>query len=253
MRFCWLYLKLPPCARVRHGDEWSWRVRDEENAEKRRGGAIEKEKEHCLVLLSCLSVAGGVEQRKLVGCGVSHVYLTLSDSLLCCSVSHSLHSLWEMCDSFAIVPSPNPPSIVLILDLLPSLPPLFTPSRFKPPQRQVGWSRWRAGRRRSRPPATPQVRRSLQSQYTPHLSLGVTQGWLKRNGGVTHLSPEEVSIGGMKDELKREEGKMVEKQTCPLTFGEKVCVSFCDGGDKEEKNTGGGPQNRRVMGNPLHS
>lgn len=124
MRFCWLHLKLPPCARVRHGDEWSWRVRDEENAEKRRwGGTIEKEKERCLVLLSCLSVAGGDQQRKLVGCGVSHVYLTLFDSSLCCSVTHSLHSLWEMCDSSAIVPSPNPSFIFLILDLLPSLPP----------------------------------------------------------------------------------------------------------------------------------
>lgn len=42
MRFCRLYLKLPPCARVRHGDQWS--RRDEENAEKRGGGGgIERE------------------------------------------------------------------------------------------------------------------------------------------------------------------------------------------------------------------
>lgn len=43
MRLCQLYLKLIPCARVQHGDEWSRRVRDEENAEKSGGGATERE------------------------------------------------------------------------------------------------------------------------------------------------------------------------------------------------------------------
>ncbi len=96
-----------------------------------------REKEQCQVLLSCLSVAGGEEQRRLVGCGVSHVCLTLSDSLLCCSLTCSVHSLWEMCDSFAF--APPSPSIFVILDLLALLPPLFTPSRSRiPPQRQVG-------------------------------------------------------------------------------------------------------------------
>ena len=39
------------------------------------------------------------------------------------------------------------------------------------------------GRRRRRPQSTPQVRRSLQGQSTPHLSVGAREGWIERNGG----------------------------------------------------------------------
>lgn len=84
-------------------------MRDKENAEKERGGAIEKEKEQSPVLLSHLSVAGGEEQRKLVGCGVSHVCLTLSDSLLCYSVTHTLYIHSGRCvNPLQLSPLPTP-------------------------------------------------------------------------------------------------------------------------------------------------
>lgn len=77
------------------------------------------------MLLSCLSIAGEAEQRKLVGCGISHVCLTLSDSLLCYSLTHSPHSLQEMCDSSASVLSPNPlPHFFLFFIIYPNQPSL---------------------------------------------------------------------------------------------------------------------------------
>lgn len=43
---------------------------------------------------------------------------------------------------------------------------------------------------------------------------------MERNcrGGVTHLSPGEVAIGEMRDEMASEGGKTGEKHTWPLTF-----------------------------------
>lgn len=88
------------------------------------GGAdTEREKERCSVLLSRLSVTAEEEQRKLVGCGVSHVRLTLTDSLLCYSLTHSVHSLGEMCYSSASVLSSSPPPFFLPLTRLLSLFP----------------------------------------------------------------------------------------------------------------------------------
>lgn len=176
-----------------------------------------REKEQCPVLLSCLSVAGGEEQRKLVGCGISHVCLTLPDSLLCYSLTHSLHSLQEMCDS------PPPALIFLPQSPHPHQPKLFTSSRSKlPPQRQVGF---RAGGKQDEMngggggggPSGREVTGSpVHPTPVPWRQGGVDREG--RGGSVTHLSPGEVAIGGMRTELKREEGKTAEKHTCPLTF-----------------------------------
>ena len=80
-------------------------------------------------------------------------------------------------------------------------------------------SEGRKRKRKRRPLTTPQVRRSLQGQFTPHLSNGARKGGIERDGGVTHLSPGEVAVRGMSNELKREWGT-VEKHTCPLTCEE---------------------------------
>lgn len=54
-------------------------------------------------------------------------------------------------------------------------------------------------------PSTPQVRRSLQGQYTPHLSLGAREGWIEKTGGeVTHLSPGVFAIAPMQNEARAE-------------------------------------------------
>ncbi len=103
LRFCVLYLKLFHC--VQGCDRELNGAAEPETRSMQREG----EEEQCQVLLSCLSVAGGGEQRKLVGCGVSHVCLTLSDSLLLVTHTLRVHSLWEMCDSFAFV-LPNKPN-----------------------------------------------------------------------------------------------------------------------------------------------
>lgn len=105
---------------------------DEENAQKGRGGAIGKEKEQCPVLLSRLSVAGGEEQRGLVGRGVSHVCLTLSDSLLCYSLAYTPGDVRLLCNCPLSQPPPE------------SFTPLTTFSSI-PPRRQVGWEQVKGG------------------------------------------------------------------------------------------------------------
>lgn len=112
IRFCCLCT----CAATHRGDKWSQREQNREGCIFLKEGVdTEREEERCPVLLSRLSVTAEEEQRKLVGCGVSHVRLTLSDSLLCYSLTHSVHSLGEMCYSSASVLSSAPPPFFLFL------------------------------------------------------------------------------------------------------------------------------------------
>ena len=62
------------------------------------------------MLLSCLSAAGGEEQRKLVGCGVSHVCLTLLFALLFTHIlsMFTLGNVWLLCICVAPPPPPIP-------------------------------------------------------------------------------------------------------------------------------------------------
>lgn len=110
IRFCWLFFFRSNAMRdsMSHGwmeqrDGWG------ECRERAWKSKRELEKELCPVLLSCLSVAGGKEQRKLVGCGVSHVCLTLSDSLLCYSLALSVFTpgdVWLLCICPVFQPPP---------------------------------------------------------------------------------------------------------------------------------------------------
>lgn len=162
------------------------------------------------MLLSCLSVAGGAEQRKLVGCGVSHVCLALCDSLLCYSLTYPEHSLWETCDPFAFH-STNSTTTTSILNLFPPLKPLLPPHLFTglhiPPQMQVGLEQVE-----SRPVGTGRMKEKEEEEEDPDYPPGkeVTARpahhtpvpW--RQGGTgraTHLSPEELAAGGLRNEL----------------------------------------------------
>lgn len=125
-------------------DEWSRRARDEENAEKRRGGAIERE--GAVPGAIVLSVSCWRGRTKKTGGLWRITCLSHSLGLFALLFTHilSAFTLGGMGDSsaFVCILSPNP-SIFVILDYLPQsyplLPPLFTPSKCElHPQRQVG-------------------------------------------------------------------------------------------------------------------
>lgn len=213
IRFCWLFFFFRSNA-MRDSMSHGWMEQRDgwgECRERAWKSKRELEKELCPVLLSCLSVAGGKEQRKLVGCGVSHVCLTLSDSLLCYSLALSVFTpgdVWLLC----ICPVFQPPlhnSSSFSLIISPAVSLCLPPPRYKrSPQRQVGSEqvegrtigRHRKKRMRNgggrRPRTTAQERRSLQGQYIPHLSLGAREGQIGILGRWrgTHLSHEELTF-----------------------------------------------------------
>lgn len=201
MRFGRLYPKLPRYRTVHHGDEWSRGER-----EMRRmcfsEGRSDTQKEQCPVLLSHLSVAGGEEQRKLVGCGVSHVCLTLSDSLLCYSLTHSAHSLQEMCDSFlhlSCLSHPHPCCHSTLLPQSLSLSHTHTLAAFLVYSVQIfeagGNSRWK-GRTWNTRTTPPQLSQRTGGQFeanTPH-TCPLAPGRSAGSKGRTHLSPRELVL-----------------------------------------------------------
>ncbi len=67
------------------------------------------------------------------------------------------------------------------------------------------------------PPGKEVTARPVHPTPVPWRQGGVDREEWK---GATHLSPGELAIGGMRDELKREGGRTAEKHTCPLTFKE---------------------------------
>lgn len=83
------------------------------------------------MLLSCLPVAGGEEQRNPMGCGISHVSLTLS--ICCYSNTCSGHLLSGKCVLMC-------PLLFMsvTLDLLTQPSPPTSLAYKVPPQRQVG-------------------------------------------------------------------------------------------------------------------
>lgn len=160
-------------------------------------------------------------------------HMSLSASFLCYSLTCSGHSLWEM-----DIP---PPLHVGSYPYHPLLPLLFAPSRYKlPPLRQLeqvegrpidaGRKEWRmAGEEEKEkeetpeypPPPSPKVRRSLQGQHTPHLSLGAREGYIERNRGERHTCPLGSSPLEEWGTNWREKGEDGRWHTCPLTFMER--------------------------------
>lgn len=179
----------------RYGDQWSQGARDEENAggkERRSDTGVEGAVPGAIVLpVSCWR--GRTEK-------TGGLWRITCLSLPLFSVIHShvqdIHSgKWT---------SPPPTLHVGCYPYHPLLPLLFAPSRYKlPPQRQLEQvegrpmqeeknEEWRGRRKRRRKrllSTPPKVRRSLQGQHTPHLSLGAREGYIERNRGERHTCP----------------------------------------------------------------